>query len=304
VGQHGTHLTNFYWANQKVLHSDGTTTPGPFVAGNPTLKNEIGAIRMTLSNGGSKYNALQVVLDKRAGNGLQGQLSYTLSKCETDAVGFYGNWSASQTDIGMPSPQDIYNPKADWGKCNFDVLNVLTGYASYALPFGKGKTFGSSMPAVANAVVGNWEIDTIMTVHSGFAMNFVDGWVDPAGTGSFMERPNVVSAIHYPKTHNASGIEWVDPTSFQQAPTGKFGNEPVGDIRGPHEVNFDLSLHKDFPFGEARKVQFRVDAMNAFNHPLLYFGAANLYLNQGSASGLINQSRNERQFQLALKVYF
>jgi hypothetical protein len=27
VGQHDTHLTNFYWANQLVLHSNGTTTP-------------------------------------------------------------------------------------------------------------------------------------------------------------------------------------------------------------------------------------------------------------------------------------
>jgi hypothetical protein len=304
VGQHGTHLTNFYWANQKILNADGTTSEGPYVAGNAALKNEIGAIRMTLSNGKSEYRALQAILDKKLGDGLQGQLSYTLSNCKTDAVGFYGNWTASQTDIGMPSPQDIYNPKGDYGNCNFDVLNVLTGYVNYSLPFGKGKTFGSGMSPVLNAIVGNWEVSGIMTLHGGFAMNFVDGWVDPAGTGSFMERPNVTGSVHYPKKHTPAGIQWIDTSSFAQAPNGTFGNEKVGDLRGPGLTNFDMSLHKAFPFGEGKRVEFRAEAMNVFNHPVLYFGAANLYLNQGSQSGLVNQSRDERNLQLALKIFF
>jgi hypothetical protein len=313
VGQHDTHLTNFYWANQLVLHSNGTTTPGPYVAGNAALKSEIGAIRLTLSNGGSEYRAFQAVLDKRMGNGLQGQLSYTLSNCQTDAVGFYGNWTASQTDIGMPSPQDIYNPKGDWGNCNFDVLSSLTGFVNYSLPFGKGKSFGGSMPAAANAILGNWEVSGIMTIHSGFAMNMVDGWIDPAGTGSFMERPNVTGKVSYPKKHfndyattGNYGIQWLDNSAFTAAPAGQFGNEKIGDLRGPGLTNFDMSLHKAFPFGESRRVEFRAEAMNVFNHPVLYIGAGNLYIASfaGPSSGVVNQSRGERNLQLALKVYF
>ena len=107
-------------------------------------------------------------------------MSYTFSNCKTDAVGFYGNWTASQTTIGMPSPQDIYNPKGDWGNCNFDATHVLTGYMNYALPFGKGKMFGSHLNPIANGFVGNWEMSGIYNFHTGFAINFVDGWVDPA----------------------------------------------------------------------------------------------------------------------------
>jgi hypothetical protein len=316
VGQHDTHLTNFYWANQRILLANGTTTPGPYVAGNAALKSEIGAIRMTLSNGGSEYRAFQAVLDKRMGNGLQGQLSYTLSNCQTDAVGFYGNWNASQTSIGMPSPQDIYNPKGDWGNCNFDVLSSLTGFVNYSLPFGKGKSFGGSLPAAANAILGNWEVSGIMTIHSGFAMNMVDGWTDQAGTGSFMERPNVTGKVTYPKTHfnnydpttggGLYGIQWLDNSAFTAAPTGQFGNEKIGDLRGPGLTNFDMSLHKAFPFGESRRVEFRAEAMNVFNHPILYVGAGNLYIASfaGPSSGVVNQSRGERNLQLALKVYF
>lgn len=311
VGQHGTHLTNFWWANQRILNPDGTTSPGPFVAGNPTLKNEISAIRMTLSNGGSNYQALQALINKRFSRGLEGQLSYTFSKCHTDAVGFYGNWSASQTDIGMPSPQDIYNPKADYGYCNFDVTHVLTGYFNYDLPFGNGKQYGGGLNPVVNGFIGDWSTSGILNYHTGFAMNFVDGWVDPAGTGSFMERPDVVGAIRYPKTHVAAGLAWVDPAAYQQAAAGTFGNEPIGDIRGPGLATFDFSLHKAFPMGESRRLEFRAEAMNLFNHPVLYMGAGNMYLYSGNpfttaggSAGVINQSKDERNLQLALKFYF
>lgn len=312
VGQHGTHLTNFWWANQRILNPDGTTSPGPFVAGNTALKNEIGAIRMTLSNGGSQYQGLQATVDKKFSSGLQGQLSYTYSKCHTDAVGFYGNWSASQTDIGMPSPQDIYNPQGDWGFCNFDVTHVLTGYMNYDLPFGAHKQFGGSLNPVVNGFIGNWSVSGILNYHTGFAMNFVDGWVDPAGTGSFMQRPNVIGSISYPKTKTPVGLVWVDPSSFQQAAAGTFGNEPIGDIRGPGLATFDFGLHKGFSFGESRRVEFRAEAINLFNHPVLYMGAGNMYLYSGNpitnpltgAAGVINQSRDERNIQLALKFYF
>src|SRR5581483_9354662 len=312
VGQHGTHLTNFWWADQRVLNPDGTTSEGPFAAGNPTLKNEISGIRLTLSNGGSEYEALQATLNKRFSQGLEGQLAYTFSRCHTDAVGFYGNWTASQTSIGMPSPQDIYNPAGDWGYCNFDVTHVLTGYFNYDLPFGRNKQFGGGMNSVANNIFGNWSASGILNYHPGFAMNFVDGWVDPAGTGSFMERPNVVGNITYPKTRTPLGLVWVDPSAFQQASAGTFGNEPVGDIRGPGLATFDFGLHKAVTFGESKRIEFRAEAINLFNHPVLYVGAANLYLNSGNpitnpltgAAGVVNASEDERTLQFALKFYF
>ena len=120
-----------------------------------------------------------------------------------------------------------------------------------------------------------------------------------------MERPNVVGKVSYPKTHVSGGIQWIDTSAHStQAPNRSFGNEQIGDLRGPGLNTFDLSVHKAFPMGESRRLEFRAEAINLFNHPILYFGAANLYLNQGDQSGLINQSRGERNIQLALKFYF
>lgn len=54
---------------------------------------------------------------------------------------------------------------------------------------------------------------------------------------------------------------------------GSLGNAPrTLDIRAPLQEYFDFSLQKNFPFPFAndegrRRVQLRVDFINAFNHP-------------------------------------
>lgn len=306
VGQHGSHLTNFMWANERYLNPDGTTSPGAFIAGNPLLKNEVGAVRGTFSNGASKYNAMQLVLNKRSSKGLQGQLSYTLSNCKTDAAGFYGaGWGGSMTAESSASPQNVYNVAGDWGNCYFDTVHNLTGYVNYALPFGKGKPIAGNMNPVLNGIVGNWEVSGILSYHTGFAMVLEDGWgVDPAGVNGYLERPNRVGAISYPKTSTTAGIQWFNPSAYAIAPQGQFGNEPVGDIRGPGLSTFDLGLHKSFPITESKRLEFRVEAMNLFNHPIYMFTPGQLFLSAGSGLGVINTSQGERNFQLAMKFYF
>jgi len=43
-------------------------------------------------------------------------------------------------------------------------------------------------------------------------------------------------------------------------------------IHGPHYVNHDLSLYKNFSITETKSVQFRMNAFNFPNHPLPEFG--------------------------------
>jgi len=306
VGQHGTHLTDFMWANERFLNPDGTTSPGYFIAGNPTLKNEVGAIRGTFSNGASEYDSMQVVLSKRASHGLQGQLSYTLSNCKTDSAGFYGaGWGGSMTAESSASPQNVYDVAGDWGNCYFDAKHMVTGFVNYALPFGRGMQFGQNINPYVNGVVGNWEVSGILNYHTGFAMVLEDGWgVDPAGVNSYLERPDVVGTITYPKTKSAAGIQWFDPSAFAIAAQGKYGNEPVGDLRGPGLSTFDLGIHKYFPINESKKLEFRAEAMNLFNHPIYMYNVGQLFMSAGTGLGVINTSQGERNLQLAMKFYF
>ena len=51
------------------------------------------------------------------------------------------------------------------------VLNLnhqFTASVTYDLPFGKGKQFGSNWNGAVNAILGNWEVDVIERVTSGF----------------------------------------------------------------------------------------------------------------------------------------
>jgi Carboxypeptidase regulatory-like domain len=316
VGQHGTHLMVPMPYLQKQQLPDSAcgappcTAPSAFLGGNPTLQSDIAQISGTASVGSMKYNALQAVLQKRYSTGLQYQVAYTFSKCTTDNSGYYGTWGSTQATPANPYYQNLYNPKADWAECYFDAAHVLSSYAVYDLPFGKGKRFGSNMHPVANAIVGNWSISPILSLHTGFPLALYDFGDDQTKTGSRGLRPNCGDGAGktfgrrnaFDATSGAYiGYQYFDPTPYSKAPAGQFGNCPAqGPVRGPGYADVDLSLQKDFHITEAMKVQFRADFINAFNRVNLNAPATAL----GSNIGQINTSQDPRNIQFALKLYF
>ena len=311
VGQYADHLAQPMWLLQNILNPNGTVSPGPYLAGNPTLRNEIGAISGTFSNAWMDYNALQAVLEKRMSTGLQGQVAYTYSKCMTDSGGYYGTWGGTQASPGMPYWQNVYDDKAEKGPCFYDETHNLTSYVLYQLPFGNGKKFGNNMNKAANAIVGGWEVDGILTLHTGFAMT-VNNWGDPSNTGGWVSRPNCSGAITYPKTvvsqGNGGGIQWFDPSPFTNPnPTGNtpaFGNCGNGIVRGPGLKNFDMGLKKDFSLGETRRLEFRSEFLNLTNTKILNVPSVFADYSAATSLGRITSSQGERNLQLALKFFF
>jgi hypothetical protein len=136
-----------------VLSNYGTT--GAYVSG-------------TQSNGTMSYNSLQAVLHKEMSHSLQYQVSYTFSKCMSNSTGYYGAWNNALSASAYW--QDVYDPKAEWAPCYYDATHVLTGYAVYELPFGRGQTFGHNMNRVLDGVVGGWQVSPIFTFRTGWPM--------------------------------------------------------------------------------------------------------------------------------------
>ena len=209
VGQKVTHLMvpMPYLQNQLI---NGQVEPGIYFQGNPTLRSELGQVSGTASVGVMNYNALQVVLQKRYSNGLQGQVSYTWSHCLTNNSGYYGVWSQTSATPGSPYYQNLYDPQADYASCYFDSRNILSAYATYDLPFGKGKKYGSNMNSVANAVVGNWQANAIISIHSGFPLAVYEA-TDTSGTGSRGPRPNCTGLRANLRNQPACHREWRVP---------------------------------------------------------------------------------------------
>ena len=359
VGQRGTHLLNFEDVAQSIpLDAAGkiagkgdpivSRVPGPFLgggatgslyladnpqfnvagcgtAGNPVCGAETLA-GANMSNSDQKYNALQAVLQKRMGNGLQAQIAYTWSKCMSNSPGYFGTgWGSTQATSsgGQPGWENIYNPRLNWGPCYYDQKHVVTSYVTYQLPFGRGKQFGHDMSPALNAVIGNWEIGGIVTLHTGNALtlNNFGGWgvggnsdnTNGIGPYTLANLPDCNGAVKVVNQRvNATGgapgyIQWIDPSNVSPAAANTFGTCSVGNVRGPGYANVDLSLHKDFLVTETMRLEFRFEALNAFNHPVWTFagGPANGSFDPGQSQfGRIVDSQGARELQFGLKFYF
>lgn len=298
VGQHGTHLMVPMPYLQKQLQADGSITPSPYLSGNPQLAN-ISQISGTASNGNQRYDSLQATFQRRFAGGLQYQLAYTYSKCMTDSSGYYGSWGG-QTTPTSPYWQNLYDKRSEWGPCYYDVTHVLTGHAVYELPFGRGRKWGNSMNRAAETVLGNWQVSGILSEHGGYPLTISAG--DASHTNSRGSRADCIAPPSVFGTRNAStgGYQWFDPASYAAPQPGRFGNCGVGTVRGPGLHSLDLSLQKQFVITESKRIEFRAEAINFTNTPILNSPGTGL----GGGLGQITSSQGERNVQFALKFHF
>lgn len=304
VGQRTTHLMVPMPYFQKELLPNGTVVGSPYLSGNPYVYDAISQISGTATNGDQSYNALQAVLQKRLGNGLEYQVAYTYSKCMTNSSGYYGSWGGGAVPTS-PYFQNLYDMKSEWGPCYYDVTHVLTSYATYDLPFGKDRKFGKDMNPVVNAILGDWQVNGILSLHGGFPLTVSAG--DASGTNSRGSRANCLAPVQIYGEQNSplGGYQWFNAADFGPEDPGTFGTCGVGTVRGPGLHTLDASMAKFFNFNERLKLEFRAEAINFTNTPIL--NAPNTGL--GSTLGLLNGAGGAygafgRQIQFAVKFHY
>ncbi|MGD0619098.1 MAG: carboxypeptidase regulatory-like domain-containing protein [Bryobacteraceae bacterium] len=312
VGQHSDHLATIIDAGQGYLASPGVVLPSPYLAGNPALVADgLGQVRLNATVGIQNYNALQIAFQQRLSRGLSFQANYTWSKCLTDNFGYYGRYgdaANSQASADVAFQQNAYDILADYGYCDHDVTNVFNGYLAYQLPFGKGRQYGSNVSPVLDAVLGGWNVNTVFTVHGGFPISMLD-WAGDPGTGSFQPRPNCNGpSIATPYQENPAslggGYVWFGTANMSNPPAGYFGNCGVSTERGPGLAQVDIGVDKNFTIRENQYVQFRAEAINAFNTPVLDVVGYSIDVYGGSGAGVVNTSQGARNLQVALKYVF
>ena len=112
-------------------------------------------------------------------HGLQYQVSYTFSKCMSDSTGYYGAWNNALSASAYW--QNVYDQRSEWAPCYYDATHVLSAYAIYDLPFGRGKAVGEDVNGVVNQVIGGWEVSPIVSFRTGWPLP-VQGAQDNSGT--------------------------------------------------------------------------------------------------------------------------
>jgi hypothetical protein len=253
------------------------------------------------------YDSLQLKLDKRFSDGYSVLMHYTYQhQIQEDGGYFFFDSSLNRGPAG-------------WARDHAFVLSQV-----YELPFGKGKKFGGNWSKTADLALGGWQFNSNTTIQSGlpFDNSFDTGGVSDTGTS----RPNVNGEIKTGTTRASDGtIKYftADPSVFGTRPApGTFGNQKRNSLRGPGYWRTDASLFKKFKITETQELEFRIEAVNFFNHVNLGNpdgfvgsfketpeGSGKFVFNPSGGAGTINStayggSDPQRNFQFALRYKF
>jgi outer membrane receptor protein involved in Fe transport len=242
----------------------------------------------------STYESLTIKLDKRFSKGLQFSTFYNLDRSYHYDSNYY-----------VDDKRVAYGPD-DNVRDNQWISNLV-----YALPFGRGMTYGNGVSRAVDTFIGGWQISGTMNWSSGLPwtptmsgtvcnLEQDTGVCRPSkgsgsfnyGAGSFVHN-NTGHYVQYftPVTDTCSGGICSLPAGngFSDPGINNIGNYGYDTAWGPRYFGADAALFKNFALTERVKLQFRMDAYNVFNHPVLGFNN-----NQGGSGTCIDCSGNGR----------
>jgi len=246
------------------------------------------------SVGNSRYNALQVTVNKRASHGVTYLVAYTLSKSMEDGCGLGASCHSSNP----------YNRSVDYGISDTNQTNVLSAAFTAQSPLNR------SSNKMVNTVAGGWSLNGILQLSSGLPYTVTTSG-DPENIGSVSEErvnvsgnPNSGTGIHTP-------AEWFNTSAFSTQTQYTYGNEKVNTLNSNWRRNLDLSIFRQFHvgLGEKRYFEFRAETFNIFNN--VVFNVPNTDISKYSIDptknafgNVTSQLNSPRQLQMGLKFNY
>lgn len=265
-------------------------------------------LSMTSSFGVGNYAAGSVKLERRFSHGLQFLTSYVWSHALAD-----GNTPLS----GDTSILNQTNYTSSYASASWDIRHSMTTAFTWELPFGRGRHFGNAMSKAADAFVGGWQFNGILTMRTGDA--FTMSGTSCHGVWSKC-MPDYVSGFGGNGNAAPSGgrtpSEWFNTANYvvaysnQAAGAATGGDVGLQTLTGPPTETLDFSIFKSFHVSERFSVQFRGEAINMtnfaiLNNPDASLGDSKTYGGNGNF-GVITGSvlSTERHLQFSLRLAF
>src|SRR5215510_2968378 len=275
--------------------------PGPSAGSNARRKYFAVAGATAINDWGARtkarYNSLQVALNRPFSSGLMLKGAYTLSRAKgmTDEDGWVGlTWN---------HPLKFAD---NFALAGFDRTHIFQMGFVYELPFLKKNS------DLTSKLLGGLQLNGIYAIYSGtpFGIGGTNNDLNCAGCGGALIN---VNGDPKPIGQVGSATEtYYDKSLFSQ-PTGTakdgFGTSRRNQFRRPRVWNLDLSMFKQFRVKERFQPEFRVEAVNVFNHtnwgaPVTGFTANNfLQFTPGSAENGTN-TPGTRRIQVGVRVTF
>jgi hypothetical protein len=195
----------------------------------------------------SRYNSMQMAINRPFKGGLLLKGAYTLSKAmnETDEDG----WAT----LLWSQPSQL---SRNFALAGYDrTHNFQMGFL-YELPFAKQ----SRNPAAV--VVRDWQVNGIFSIYSGTPY-LIAGNTTALNQRAGQQTIDLIAPLRRVGDPGPDEV-YYDPASFAE-PGNKWGNTGRNQFRGPSQWNLDLGLFRGFPMGRYR-LEFRASATNVLNH--------------------------------------
>jgi len=308
VGNFGRKENRLRNANQGMV--TGFTSAGAAITFFPipnlntnqnTLSGTHAYFEFASNDGNTNYNALQLTLRRRFSRGLSYGVSYTWSHNFSDYV---------DNLTGGSTPMNAYNYSLERSNSPFDQRHRFVANGTYQLPIGKGGMILNN-DNLASRLLGGWQLNSIVTLTTGtpFTVSAPD---NSATGGSHQSRANCISDPYVGASQDPSRIAgatapgfFLNSAAFSVPVTGFFGNCAPRAFHGPGLENADISVFKEFLFSEQRRLEFRTEFFQAFNHPSFGNPSANTApASIGTFGRVTSTIIDPREIQFALKLYF
>jgi Carboxypeptidase regulatory-like domain/TonB-dependent Receptor Plug Domain len=262
----------------------------------------------------SSYNAFVAEIKARGAHGLYADFNYVLAKVTGTVSTSNGNWGGSTTSYGQNLAD--YMDSKHWIQSN-DQRQLLKGYLTYQLPFGRNQAWLSDASTLVNTFVGGWEIGfnalygsgvPIGSVASTFQLPFFFG-SDRAFLAAgqnvnsvrnlYQKGPLDLANLNDPVNNDFHTNLFVATT-----PQNPFGNTPYTWNHwrwNAQPAQENASLAKHFGFGREGQYQMAVSAQffNIFNRH--YYSAPTTSMSS-STFGQVTTVSGNRTGQLTARL--
>jgi hypothetical protein len=258
--------------------------------------------------GWSKYDALQARYDRR-GKNWSTLTSFTWASAIGTTDSTTTNGDLTQVVMATATgPVPVVNPAF----ANAFTPLRFTSALNLKSPVGRGQQFLSHMNRFADAVIGGWQLSTIISANSGLPVNvtMATTGIDPATGKSYSFFTSEGGGVIYPNRvgNPSSGISpatdhlhYLSAAAYQLQPLNTPGNAARNSAWGPHLVNVDLALSKVFTITERQHAEVRFEGFNALNHT--NYSAPNAVWG-GPTFGQITAAGPNRVIQMGAKYTF
>jgi hypothetical protein len=225
---------------------------------------------------------MQLSLARRFNSGLTLNSQYTLSRSYGTTAGSNEALTAANNAV------TIADYEYERGYNRFDVRHTYNVSALYSLPIGKGRKWLSNAGGVEQALLGGWDVGTILNGRSGVPLDVrvtrndvayrdalgnvvsnpcatCSAVINTPGGGASrgVRRPNLVPGVN---PYLKDGLQWLNPAAFSIPAPGEFGNLKRDALRGPSFAQVDLVVAKRFGISPSgANIELRGEVFNVLN---------------------------------------